>query len=88
MKKYTIHWFLCRSDWRCNELCCYSECRYKEGSLYCEQLYAMLPGEVTVFKLNMKVYAELKWSEGPDVSEEQVYKLLLAADRKGTCKWL
>ena len=34
MKMYTIRWLLCRSDWRCNEFCCYNECRYKEGSLY------------------------------------------------------
>ena len=32
MKKYTIRWFLCRSEWRYNEFCCYNECRYKEGS--------------------------------------------------------
>ena len=33
-KKYTIRWFLFRSDWRYNEVCCYNECRYEEGSLY------------------------------------------------------
>ena len=34
MKKYTVRWFLCRLNWRCNKFCCYNECRYKEGSLY------------------------------------------------------
>ena len=34
MKKYTIHWFLCKSDFRYNEFCCSNECRYKEGLLY------------------------------------------------------
>ena len=34
MKKYTIHWILCGTNWRYNEICCYNECRYKKGSLY------------------------------------------------------